>query len=566
MNLIKSILKKRNLVGLSLVILYLLLAIPTLWNVGITWDEPAYFNAAKAHGFYFYKVANGTNPLSKDILQLWEYNNQHPPLTKILSSLTWGLALIISKGSLTLFSSLAAHRIAVVLMTALSLYILYIFTSGIYDLRTGVFATLALIFIPRFFAHSRYIALDVPVAVMWLLTVWCFWRGLHNRKYALLSGVIFGFALSTKLNAFFIPITLSLWFLISFRHEIKAKILSIKSDLEGLSRFDPLTITLISIFVIAPLVLFLTWPWLWSVLRRFGLYLKFHATHGHISVYYLGKTYKTAPWHYPFVLTAVTLPIPILIFSLFGAFKGLKRIILSNDGKTFLFLLNAFIPLLLISLPTPTYDGIRLFMPAFPFIAALAGIGASMLYERAVAQFNSKERRWVRVTLTGLIILFLVAPGLHTYVRTDPYEGVYFNSLVGGTGGALKKGFEIEYWQQAYLEAVRWLDQQVKGEENLKVYVSVGSAMINFYKHGDIGKIAKNEEKGFDIPDWIKEQKGILSEKVRLAETRSSADYIMFITRQGAFTNKDWKLFRKKDPIYDFKVDGAPVVQVYEIE
>ena len=58
----------------------------------------------------------------------------------------------------------------------------------------------------------RHIAVtDVPLATMWFLTTYSFWKGLSSWKWSLVLGIVWGLALSTKFPAVLILIPLVVW-------------------------------------------------------------------------------------------------------------------------------------------------------------------------------------------------------------------------------------------------------------------------------------------------------------------------------------------------------------------
>src|SRR5262249_44026784 len=61
---------------------------------------------------------------------------------------------------------------------------------------------------PRPFFHAHLAAFDMPVASMWLLVVYLFWRAEEDVRFAPWTGLAFGLALATKHNAFFLPLVL----------------------------------------------------------------------------------------------------------------------------------------------------------------------------------------------------------------------------------------------------------------------------------------------------------------------------------------------------------------------
>ena len=62
---------------------------------------------------------------------------------------------------------------------------------------------------PRHFFHAHLSCFDMPVAAMWLLVVYLFWRAEEDLRFAPWTGVAFGLALATKHNAFFLPVVLT---------------------------------------------------------------------------------------------------------------------------------------------------------------------------------------------------------------------------------------------------------------------------------------------------------------------------------------------------------------------
>ena len=94
---------------------------------------------------------------------------------------------------------------------------------------------------------------------------------------------------------------------------------------------------------------------------------------------------------------------------------------------------------------TPRYDGVRLFLPVFPFLALLGGKGSLVLVRWVERMGSARLTRWVAAAI-GLAI---AAEGGWALVSYYPFELSYFNSIVGGLPGAEKRGFETTYWGEA---------------------------------------------------------------------------------------------------------------------
>jgi 4-amino-4-deoxy-L-arabinose transferase-like glycosyltransferase len=145
----------------------------------------------------------------KQIEDSWSPNHEHPPLDKVWSGLVWGLGRHI-------FDDLLAHRLGNMLLVAVMTALLFFMVAEEYGDFAGLGAAGSLLAMPRFFLHAHLAALDVPIAFMVFLVTFLFWRGVYSRswKWTLLSGLVWGTALATKVNAFFILPTLFLWVII----------------------------------------------------------------------------------------------------------------------------------------------------------------------------------------------------------------------------------------------------------------------------------------------------------------------------------------------------------------
>jgi hypothetical protein len=95
-------------------------------------------------------------------------------------------------------------------------------------------------------------------------------------------------------------------------------------------------------------------------------------------------------------------------------------------------------------LPAPAHDGVRLFLPAFFFLAAMAGWGTIWLAD-GVARWPGGRR-----VLRPAVALLVLAPAAWQLVKVHPFELSYYNELVGGPAGAWRRGFELAYWYDAF--------------------------------------------------------------------------------------------------------------------
>src|SRR5207245_3199469 len=170
----------------------------------------------------------------------------------------------------------------------------------------AVAAPLFLLTMPRFFFDSHIETLDVAVSATTFLVVVAFVRGLTSTAWGLASGVTFGLALLTKVNApFFLLAFIAFPFFETSSHARA-----------GRGRVAGVPVALPAMIVIGPLMFVALWPWMWyDTVRRLTSYLMFHARHYGILFLYFGRIYgdTPAPWHAPLVMTAITTPPMVLL-------------------------------------------------------------------------------------------------------------------------------------------------------------------------------------------------------------------------------------------------------------
>jgi 4-amino-4-deoxy-L-arabinose transferase-like glycosyltransferase len=341
------------------------------------------------------------------------------------------------------------ERAGTALFLAGCLVALYVFIAGVWGRAAGWFAVGALLLMPRAFAHAHLCALDVPVMSMMLIAVALMFAAVQKGSLLLaaLSGLAWGVALSCKINALFVPLILAAWILLLHRG------FALRAAL--------------SLAVGGPVGFLATWPWLWHHTgSRLADYLHFHLQHYPVAVSYFGHVSAHQPWHYPLVMTAITTPPVTLLLGLIGiglAARELRRKPsdapeVADDtrwrrSQALLVLLGALFTIGFNCLPSaPKYTGVRLFLPFFAFLAALAAISFGAMGEALARRVPAGEGRLlspvrVKVLLAGLALL----PALRVVLGTHPYQLSYYNVFIGGTRGAVAQGLEATYWGDSYM-------------------------------------------------------------------------------------------------------------------
>jgi 4-amino-4-deoxy-L-arabinose transferase-like glycosyltransferase len=490
-------------------ILGAVLIINGLNSHGLTYDEPIYSGFGRKAAAWLAGIFAGNFSAhfsAPEINRAWFGSiDMQPPLVQVLS----GISQLLFGNT---FGGLLPSRLPTALFFGLAIGATFRLTEKAFGRTAGVFSALALMFLPDFFAHAHYATLDVPVSALIITTAALFYAGADERSWGkfLLSGLLLGLGLLTKLNAGFLAVWLLLWLVIFRPRFFGRAILG---------------------FVIAPGVFFLGWPWLWhDTFAHLGSYLGFHLKHYPVLVYYLGHSYQYAPWHYPFVLTAVTLPTLVLLFLLGGGVHTIaaKKSPPSASARWLLlicglgFLLPSALPF------APKYNGVRLFLPAFPFLMGLAGGGFVWLLEGLTRRLEKRggaaQLRPKLALLLGLTLL----PGAVAILRLYPYELAYYNALIGGPAGARRRGLETIYWGGVYLTGLPAIN--ARPEPNPKIFITPPGVV-------DMLKIYQNS--------------GALRRDIQWSAPPASAeqaDLVVFQCAQSEFDSPAWKLYRAGNP------------------
>jgi len=475
-----------HLIGLSIAIIYILILLSTAKDIGFARDEGFYFTSSESYARWFQLLIEKPREAVKRgaIDAHWSINSEHPSLMKSLFGISW---LIFHK-KLHLMRESTSFRFPGMLMSGLLLYLVVVFAAQLWGLRVGVFSALLLATMPRYFYHSHLDCFDVPIATMWFATVFAFYKSLSSVKWAVLTGIIWGLALETKLNAFFIPVVLFIFWFFRFGRRFFLCGVSGKGGKGGLLGIPPLPLAFFFMVILGLPLFVALWPYLWyDTINRLNNYLGFHLHHPYYNIEYFGITYFKPPFpiSYPFVMTIITMPLSTIMLSFVGMGYRLKMAILrwmgrswqfdtetakieeKNKGATLLILLNMLFPMCLIALPsTPIFGGTKHWLPSWPFIAIFAGIGFKQVVDSVFnlmeflkgRQFEWKWATEVVIVSSGL--LFLSATAQQTEV-SHPFGLSHYTMAIGETPGSADAGMCRQFWGFTTGSALDWLNANV---------------------------------------------------------------------------------------------------------
>jgi 4-amino-4-deoxy-L-arabinose transferase-like glycosyltransferase len=448
-----------------------------------------------------------------------------------------------------------AFRFPGAAMGGLLVALLYLFAVAFTSRGVALLASLLLATIPRLFFHSHLTCFDVPITAVNFLVIFAFWKSLSSRPWAVITGVLWGIALLTKNNSFFVPIALGLWWLISVAPGV-----GLEKGKKGL-RLPPFPRAFVWMPLLGLPMLFLFWPWLWyDSINAFGKYLGFHLHHEHYFQYYFGRAYQSPPFpvDFPFVMTLYTLPtVTLALFSVGMGSMFIAPLIpwfrhRSPPGQkwrelTFLGVSLAF-PVLLIAMPsTPIFGGVKHWFLSMPYLCLVAAAGLVEILRSgwlAAVRLGLPNRALFRGALAVVVCGLILAPGARDTFKYRDNGTAYYNQLIGGARGAADRQMQRQFWSYANRGALQWVNENARQGAVVDFQDALPGA-CNMYK----------------LEGWLRHD-------LHCAVRHHAPDLLLFDVEER-FSEEEqryWKKMKSAAPAHEITVDGVPVLRVYEKE
>ncbi len=444
-------------------------------------------------------------------------------------------------------------RFGPTLFFALVLGVVFYRTRTDFGTETAVFCILAILMIPRLFAHAQIAAWDSTLTASWLLA-WAFFpAALKSRRGALFFGVFLGMTLASKFPGGAAVLVFALWGvirLIAYRCKRKE---------EPEHRPKPEAANIVArcgiVAVAAYAVFFALNPPLWTnPLTGIGtwVHLNTHRTLN-ISTLFFGQLYDLhhpLPWYNTFLWTLVTVPSGLLVLAGIGIVAAFRE--KSQRWGALLLLLNMLVLLVVRACPgTPVHDGVRLFVSAFAFLGIFAGIGAGRLWRFFVRKIPLGKPAVLAVYAFASLNMFWYAPQWLSY----------YNIFIGGLPGAVRVHMEPTYYWDAFdAEVIRWLEENTSAGERI-AFCNGSTRTFELYR---------NENMRFSMPFMVARP------GATLAELREQGiRYYVLQRRSGVMYPRDLELLRRYKPAYvktirkggvgPWDLGSVPILEVYEI-
>ncbi len=554
-----------QLVGAALASAYVAWLLATASSVGVPRDEGVYFRAAVDYvGWWRMLLDHGSDALRQGAIDsAWSINHEHPVLMKTLFGVSWWL---FHEKWKVFHDASTAWRFPAMCTAGMALWITYLFGARAWGRRPGIIAAALLALMPQVFFHAHLACFDVPIMAMWLACIYVHWRGtqatgvLPTLGWVIAAGVVFGLTLETKHNAWMLPAVLVPHALFAFTRSLARG--------PGGSRRIVWPFGLVSMATLGPAVFYALWPYIWNDTRaRLEWYANFHLNHDYYNIEFLGRNYfgpPSPPGYLPLMVIA-TVPTISIFLAMIGGFDrvaaGAERLrgwvkarlgagaagdsAESVDPSETDLLLGLAIAVAVgaFFLPkTPIFGGTKHWLPAYPFLALLAGRGygltvASM--KRALPRLDVGKRALAE---GGLVVSVLLGP-LAVTAHAHPFGLSAYVPLVGGTAGAADLGLNRGFWGYTSQDAAR---EYLNAEAPRNASVFISDTTWDAW--------ARMQEEGRIRPD------------LRAVGTPSDAQ-LSLVQHELHMNEVDysiWGGYKTTSPVYVVAHDGVPMVSIYK--
>jgi len=555
-------------VGAVLAIAYVAVLLYTAPAIGMSRDEGMYVVAAESYAGWFELFAR--DPASAleqaNIDRHFRANHEHPGLVKSLFAVSH---LVDRELGLFTRDSLA-YRFPGMVSAGLLLWLVYVFGVRTFGRRVGLFAALAYALLPRPFYHAHLNAFDVPITLALTAVTYAYWRSLIARRWALVTGVLFGVALATKHNSWILPGVFAIHFALvialdrvrrkraASAVQADASTAAAASSASAAPRLRPLPYWVLAMAALGPVIFVASWPWLWNdTLARFERYAAFHVHHDYYNIAYFGVNYFWPPFpvSYPWVMTLYTVPVTTLLLAVVGLTVR-SRVVL-NDVRaalrgeqaedprlTSVLWLGAMLaPLVLISLPwTPIFGGTKHWFPAYPFLALFAGVG----FDRALsvyADWLSRSRlARLRAHVQWLLGALMLLPAAVETAHSHPFGLSHYGFAAGFVPGAADRGMNRQFWGFTTRSLSDFFHRQLPVGGRVWICDTLDTSFRMLVRDGH-------------LPAQIVATGDI-----------ANADFAI-VHHEHHFAEVDhqiWTAYGTTRPVYVLAYDGVPIISVYE--
>ena len=287
---------------------------------GVTCDELYHVyqgkqlvTALRQQGFAFFRPAN--------IERNFDWKAGGPPVQAPLGHwiLGWTHYLFDPAPDNPAVISITAARFAPAVAFALLILMVGAWTGRREGPLAGTVAAAAVALMPRLFGHAHLAALDMLTTLFFVAAVLAVAEAARGGRvwHFALAGVVWGAAMLVRLHGLLLAPPVILWFVWrSFQRR------SPRVATRGLGRARCRSVLKCLTWLLAGVATFFVgWPWLWlAPLARSNSIWPAAPPGRRFTSSTLGQVWtdRDVPWHYPWVMFAVTVPVGLLVLGVLG--------------------------------------------------------------------------------------------------------------------------------------------------------------------------------------------------------------------------------------------------------
>jgi 4-amino-4-deoxy-L-arabinose transferase-like glycosyltransferase len=574
--------------GIALAASYVALVLATAWNLGFMRDEGMYFDAAKSYAGWFEKLLSAdrdvrASAFTQPVVDAhWAANAEHPSLLKSGFALSWiyfwktwptglvellqrswittplaWIVIVIAKIAPKLFAEeSAAFRFPGMIAGGLVLYVTYLFAAEAAGRAAGIVAALLQGALPRAFFDAHLAGFDAGATLVWVAVAYCYWRGLRSPRWAVLTGIVWGLALLTKHNSWFLPVVFVVHYLwVAFDVLVRRP-----GGLALRARALPIPWPFLFMGIFGPAIFVYGWPRLWfDTWARIDWYFTFHARHDYYNIEYLGQTWFRPPFpiSMPYLLVLATVPLVTLVAMAIGLASRARAIFApllparsaesDDDRRTgFFWFFNMNLPVAIIAHPkVPHFGGTKHWHPAYPFLCMFAGVGVIFVVRKlatAIEELRGRRARWLTTATAIAIVAIVLAPAAVVTARSHPHGLTHYTPVVGGPSGAADLGLNRGFWGYETGAIVDWLNRHLPNGGRVYPNDTFHSSWEQLRADG---RLHRNIE-----AEWW----SVANCDVAVIEHEQHMDEV---------EHQIWVAFGTVTPAYVVTLEGAPALTVY---
>jgi len=427
-------------------------------HYGISWDEPV----QREYGEKVYRYVTGAD---EGLL-----NDRHrvygPVVEFLLYSLETGLGLQEQRDIYLM------RHLVNFLIFALGVLFFYLLAARAMGSRgLALVGAVILVMSPRIFAHAFYNSKDIPFMAMFTVCIYTLLLHLDMRKLhiSVLHGICCAVLVDIRIMGALVPLLTSAFFL----HDVYGRVAGKRA---GGARRTILNFTAFTAALI-PLTILL-WPTLWN--DPVGSFISaFHAMRGfawRATVLFMGQEVWSdeLPNHYAAVWILITTPLMYIALAAAGLMASVLRlargkvVTAPSRRDVLVVLIWLFLPLIYVAASNAVlYDTWRHLFFIYPAVVLLSLLGLRWLRDSLRAIIPGRGHAVATAVVFALLALNM-AGAASFMIRHHPHQNVYFNSLVGGVGGADGR-YEMDYWGLSYRQLLESLLAQ-DTRDTIRVY------------------------------------------------------------------------------------------------